>query len=117
MTAVTKAASATDAFILAGARTPQGKFLGALQQLTAPQLGQFAVKAVVERSGIDPADVDEIILGQVVGTGAGLAVARQVWIGAGYPDRVGAPPSSPRPCLPNYSGLRGCRNLSAQLED
>jgi acetyl-CoA C-acetyltransferase len=89
MAAVSKPSSAADAVILAGARTPQGKFLGTLQPLTAPQLGQVAVKAAVERSGINPADVDEVILGQVVGAGSGQAVARQVWIGAGYPDRVG----------------------------
>ncbi len=81
--------SATDAVIVGTARTPQGKFLGALQSLTAPELGKIAVKAAVERSGIAPADVDEVILGQVVAAGAGQAVARQVWIGAGYPDRVG----------------------------
>ncbi len=81
--------SAADAVITGAARTPQGKFLGALQSLTAPQLGMVAVKAAVERSGIAPADVDEVILGQVVAAGAGQAVARQVWIGAGYPDRVG----------------------------
>ncbi|MHB8629280.1 MAG: thiolase family protein, partial [Aggregatilineales bacterium] len=81
--------SATDAVIVGAARTPHGKFLGALQPLTAPQLGMVAVKAAVERSGIAPADVDEVILGQVVAAGAGQAVARQVWIGAGYPDRVG----------------------------
>lgn len=80
--------SAEDIVIVGAARTPQGKFLGVLQPLTAVQLGTVAVKAAVERSGIDPADVDEVILGQVVGAGAGQAVARQVWIGAGYPDRV-----------------------------
>ena len=89
MAAESKPANVTDALILSGARTPHGKFLGALQSLSAPQLGQIAVKAAVDRSGIDPATVDELILGQVVGAGAGLAVARQVWIGAGYPDRVG----------------------------
>jgi acetyl-CoA C-acetyltransferase len=77
-----------DIVILGGGRTPQGKFLGALQPLNAVQLGTVAVKAAVERSGIDPNAVEEIIMGQVVGAGAGQAVARQVWIGAGFPDRV-----------------------------
>lgn len=81
--------SATDAMIIGAARTPQGKLLGTLQSLTAPQLGMVAVKAAVERSGIVPSDVDEVILGQVVAAGTGQAVARQLWIGAGYPDRVG----------------------------
>ena len=78
-----------DVVIVGVARTPQGKFLGQLQALTAAQLGTVAVKAAVERSGIAPGDVDEVILGQVVAAGSGQAVARQVWIGAGYPDKVG----------------------------
>src|SRR5258708_7853235 len=78
-----------DVVIVGMARTPQGKFLGQLQPLTAVQLGTVAVKAAVERSGIDPGDIDEVILGQVVAAGAGQAVARQVWLGAGYPDKVG----------------------------
>jgi acetyl-CoA C-acetyltransferase len=78
-----------DVVIVGAARTPQGKFLGQLQSLTAAQLGTVAVKAAVERSGIAPGDVDEVILGQVVAAGSGQAVARQVWIGAGYPDKVG----------------------------
>lgn len=80
---------ADDIVILGAARTPQGKFAGQLQPLSAVQLGITAVKAAVERSGIDPADVHEAILGQVVPAGSGQAVPRQVWIGAGYPDKVG----------------------------
>ncbi len=82
------AKNSTDIVILGGARTPQGKFLGALQPLTSVQLGTVAVKAAVERSGVDPNAVEEIIMGQVVGAGSGQAVARQVWIGAGFPDNV-----------------------------
>ena len=78
-----------DVVIAGAARSPQGKFLGQLQSLTAVQLGTIAVKAAVERSGIEPGDVDEVILGQVVPAGSGQAVPRQVWLGAGYPDRVG----------------------------
>lgn len=52
-------------------------------------MGTIAVKAVIERSRVQPEAVDEVILGQVVSAGAGQAVARQVWIGADYPDRVG----------------------------
>jgi len=80
---------ADDVVIVGAARTPQGKFLGALGSLTAAQLGTVAVTAAIERSGIAPDAIDEVILGQVVGAGAGQAVARQVWLGAGYPDRVG----------------------------
>jgi acetyl-CoA C-acetyltransferase len=80
---------ADDVLIVGAARTPQGKFLGQLQSLNAVQLGTVAVRAAVERSGIAPGDVDEVILGQVVPAGSGQATARQVWIGAGYPDKVG----------------------------
>ncbi len=80
---------ADDVLIVGAARTPQGKFLGQLQPLNAVQLGTVAVRAAVERSGIAPGDVDEVILGQVVPAGSGQATARQVWIGAGYPDKVG----------------------------
>src|SRR5258706_1438941 len=80
---------ADDIVIVGAARTPQGKFLGQLQPLTAVQLAQVAVKAAVERSGIDSGEVSEVILGQVVSAGSGQAVPRQVWIGAGYADKVG----------------------------
>lgn len=80
---------ADDVVIIGGARTPQGKFLGQLQPLSAVQLGITAVQAAVERSGVQPGDVSEVILGQVIPAGSGQAVPRQVWIGAGYPDRVG----------------------------
>ena len=80
---------ADDIVIVGAARTPQGKFLGQLQPLTAVQLAQVAVKAAVERSSIDSGEVSEVILGQVVSAGSGQAVPRQVWIGAGYPDKVG----------------------------
>src|SRR5258708_39830887 len=76
---------ADDIVIVGAARTPQGKFGGQLQPLSAVQLGTVAVKAAVERSGVNPAEVDEVILGQVVPAGSGLAVSRQVWIGGGQP--------------------------------
>jgi acetyl-CoA C-acetyltransferase len=78
-----------EAVILSGTRTPQGKFLGALSGLTAAELGKVAVKAAVERSSINPTNVDEIILGNVVSAGVGQALPRQVGIGAGLPDTVG----------------------------
>ena len=78
-----------DAVILGSARTPNGKFLGALSALTAAELGKVAVRAAVERSGINPADVDEVILGNVVSAGVGQALPRQISLGAGIPDHVG----------------------------
>ncbi len=80
---------AREAVILGSARTPQGKFLGVLSSLTAAELGKIAVRAAVERSGIDAAEVDEVILGNVVSAGVGQALPRQVSIGAGIPATVG----------------------------
>jgi acetyl-CoA C-acetyltransferase len=57
--------------LVSGARTPIGRFLGGLSPLSATELGTLAVKAAVERSGIDPAAIDEVILGNVVQAGGG----------------------------------------------
>ncbi|MBL8057991.1 MAG: acetyl-CoA C-acyltransferase [Anaerolineales bacterium] len=80
----------TDAVILAGARTPIGKFMGALAAVPATQLGAVAARAAVARAGVDPAAIEEVIFGQVVAAGSGLAPARQVGIHAGLPASVGA---------------------------
>jgi acetyl-CoA C-acetyltransferase len=78
-----------EAVILSGARLPQGKLLGVLAPFTAVQLGQRVVRAAVERSGVNPGDFDEVILGQVISAGSGQAVPRQVSSGAGIPPHVG----------------------------
>ncbi len=78
-----------DIVILSGARTPQGKFLGALASQSAADLGKVAVGAALERSGINAEDVNEVILGNVVSAGTGQALPRQVSIGAGIPPSVG----------------------------
>jgi acetyl-CoA C-acetyltransferase len=75
--------------ILGAARTPQGKFLGSLAGLSAAELGKVAFGAAVERSGIDAADVAEVIVGNVVSAGTGQALPRQISIAAGVPDTVG----------------------------
>lgn len=75
--------------ILSTARTPQGRFLGALSALTAAELGQVAYGAAVERSGINTDDIDEVIVGNVVSAGVGQALPRQISIGAGVPETVG----------------------------
>lgn len=75
--------------ILEGVRTPIGRFLGGLAPLPGPRLGAVAVKAAVDRSGADPRDVDEVILGNVASAGAGQAPARQAAVHAGVP--VGVP--------------------------
>lgn len=76
--------------ILAGARTPIGRFLGGLSPLAAPELGAVAVRAAVERSGVDPAVVEEVILGNVVQGGGGQAPARQAALKGGIPATVPA---------------------------
>lgn len=86
---VTNGKNGREAVILAGARTPQGKFLGGLASLTASELGQVAMKATVERSGIDTNDINEVILGNVVSAGVGQALPRQISIGSGLPHHVG----------------------------
>jgi acetyl-CoA C-acetyltransferase len=80
----------TDAFILSGARTPVGKFLGVLKDLSAVDLGVIAARAAIERAGIDPDLVDEVIMGNVVQAGNGQNPARQVALGAGIPNTVAA---------------------------
>ncbi|MFN8564246.1 MAG: thiolase family protein [Anaerolineae bacterium] len=80
--------STREAVILGAARTPTGKFLGGLSSLTAAQIGQVAVRAAVERSGIDKADIEELLLGNVVSAGVGQALPRQISFGAGLPESV-----------------------------
>ncbi|HEY3108606.1 MAG TPA: acetyl-CoA C-acyltransferase [Chloroflexota bacterium] len=79
-----------DAFILSAARLPTGRFLGALAELTAPDLGARAVAAAVERAAVDPATIDEVILGNVVQAGVGQAPARQAAVRGGVPAAVPA---------------------------
>lgn len=76
--------------IISAVRTPIGRFQGTLAPLSAPQLGAVAIKAAVERAKIDPATVDEVLMGCVVQAGQGQAPARQASIGAGIPPTVGA---------------------------
>jgi acetyl-CoA C-acetyltransferase len=71
--------------LVSAARTPIGRFLGGLSPLSAAELGAHAVRAAVERSGIDPALFEEAILGNVVQAGGGQAPARQAALGAGLP--------------------------------
>ena len=74
--------------ILAGARTPIGRFHGALATMTATDLGAVAIKAALQRAGVDPAHVDYIIMGQVVTAGTGQNPARIAAVEAGIPMSV-----------------------------
>jgi acetyl-CoA C-acetyltransferase len=76
--------------IAAAARTPIGRFLGALGGLSAPELGGVAIRAALARSGIDAAALDDVIIGNVVSGGAGQAPARQAALRGGVPEGVGA---------------------------
>lgn len=79
-----------DVVIVSAVRTPTGKFLGALKSFTAPQLGALVVADAVRRAVIDPAIVDECIMGNVVGAGLGQNPARQAALHGGLPDTVAA---------------------------
>ena len=79
-----------DAVIVSAVRTPTGKFLGALKELSATHLGALVVREAVCRAGIDPASVDECIMGNVVSAGAGQAPARQAALRGGLSDHVAA---------------------------
>src|SRR5512136_2587433 len=76
--------------IVSAVRTPIGRFLGMLSSLPAHTLGGLAIKAAMDRVQLDPALIDEVILGQVVQAGVGQAPARQALIKGGVPPEVGA---------------------------
>src|SRR5256886_15438801 len=79
-----------DVVIISGVRTPIGKFQGSLKSFTATQLGALAVKAAVERAGLDPAQIDEVIMGNVVSAGLGQNPARQAALRGGLLPDVAA---------------------------
>jgi acetyl-CoA C-acetyltransferase len=83
-------ADTREAVIVSAARTPTGKFQGALKGFTAPELGAIAIKEAIKRAGLDPAKVDEVIMGCVVQAGIGQAPARQAALKAGLPPEVSA---------------------------
>ncbi len=75
--------------IVSVARTPLGGFQGELSSLTTPQLGAIAIKSAVERAGLKPEQVEEVIMGCVLPAGLGQAPARQAALGAGLPLSAG----------------------------
>jgi acetyl-CoA C-acetyltransferase len=79
-----------ESVIVSAVRTPTGKFLGGLKDLKAPDLGAMVVREAVQRAGIDPASVQECILGNVVSAGLGQAPARQAALRGGLDNSVGA---------------------------
>ncbi len=80
----------SNAFILSACRTPIGKYQGSLSPLPVTELGAIAVREAVARAGIEPADIEEVILGNVLSAGVGQAPARQAALRAGLPTTVAA---------------------------
>ena len=80
----------SDAYLISGARTPIGKFLGSLSPLSAPELGAVAIRAALSRAGVAPADVEDVIMGNILAAGVGQAPARQAALKAGLPPTVSA---------------------------
>jgi acetyl-CoA C-acetyltransferase len=76
--------------IVGAARTPIGRYLGALSSLSAPQLGGIAIREAVRRSGVSPDHIQEVIMGNVLQGGVGQAPARQAMLAAGIPPSVSA---------------------------
>ncbi|ENZ82063.1 MULTISPECIES: acetyl-CoA C-acetyltransferase [Caulobacter] len=103
----------SDIVIVSAARTPVGSFNGALSSLPAAELGKVAIEAAVSRAGLQPADVDEVILGQVLQAGAGQGPARQASV------KAGIPVESPAWSLNQLcgSGLRAVALAAQQIAD
>src|ERR671933_2073329 len=80
----------SESVIVSAVRTPTGKFLGALKSFSAPELGAMVVREATRRAGIDPAIVDECIMGNVVSAGLGQNPARQAALNGGLSDHVAA---------------------------
>src|SRR5712671_123747 len=83
-------ASLDDVVIISGCRAAVGKFQGSLSELSAPQLGAIVVREAVKRAALDPSQVDECIMGNVVSAGLGQNPARQAAIFGGMPASIGA---------------------------
>jgi acetyl-CoA C-acetyltransferase len=79
-----------DAFLVSAARTPIGKYLGSLAEVSAPQLGAVAIIEALRRAGAAPERIDEVILGNVIQAGVGQNPARQAALKAGLPDNIAA---------------------------
>src|SRR5690242_10929835 len=101
-----------DLVVLSAARTPIGSFLGRLSSLTAPALGSVAIRAALDRAGVAPGDVEQVVFGNVLQAGVGQAPARQASLGAGIPDTV--------PCVTVHkvcgSGMRAVMDVGNAIQ-
>jgi acetyl-CoA C-acetyltransferase len=77
-------------YILGGARTPIGSFLGTLSSVPAPKLGAIAIEGAIKKSNVDGAKIDEVFMGNVLTAGVGQAPARQAMLSAGLPNTIPA---------------------------
>lgn len=98
--------------IISAARTPIGKFLGKLSEFTAPELGAIAIRAVIERAGIQNELIEEVYMGNVLSAAAGQAPARQAALKAGIPNTVSAVTIN-KVC---GSGLQSVMSASAMIK-
>jgi acetyl-CoA C-acetyltransferase len=103
----------SDVVIVSAVRTPVGSFNGALASLPAHELGKVAIQAAIERAGITPADVEEVVMGQVLQAAAGQGPARQASVNAGVP--VESPAWSVNQLC--GSGLRAVALAAQQIAD
>ncbi len=94
--------------ILSAARTPVGSFLGKLSSLPAPALGSVAIRAALERAGVKPDEVEQVVFGNVLQAGQGQAPARQASLGAGHPE-LGALRDRPQGLRLGDAGRHGRR--------
>ena len=98
--------------ILSAARTPVGSFLGKLSSLPAPALGSAAIRGALEKSGVAPSEVEQVVFGNVLQAGQGQAPARQASRGAGIPDEV--------PCVTVHkvcgSGMRAVMDVANAIQ-
>jgi acetyl-CoA C-acetyltransferase len=80
----------THSYLVSGARTPIGSFLGGLSSVAATKLGGVAIEAAISRAGMSVDRIDEVIMGNVIGAGVGQAPARQAALAAGLPNSIAA---------------------------
>ena len=106
-----------DVVIVSATRTPVGAFNGAFATLPAHELGKTAIKAALERAGVEAAQVSEVIMGQILTAGQGQNPARQASIAAGIPVETpawGVNSCAARGCVPWRSAIRPSSTATAR---
>ena len=101
----------SDIVIVSGARTPMGGFQGSLSSVPAVELGALAIREAVARAGIQPADVQEVIMGCVLPAGLKQGPARQASLGAGLPAATGCTTTTDTVCAAAGAALGAAARL------